>query len=91
MHDPQRNLETVLLMSDVTSIPTQTEEAPAPLQFSAPGVSAAVETETKSPYLAISPVPVVEGGQGVRFDFNDGARVMVPDIAPEIGQWHVRL
>ncbi|KXV26917.1 hypothetical protein AD938_08060, partial [Gluconobacter japonicus] len=53
--------------SDVTSVSAQTEEAPVPLPSSAPGASPAVETETKSPYLAISPVPVVEGGHQTEY------------------------
>ncbi len=90
-------LETLLLMSDVTSVSSQPAETvtPAsglPQEGAPPADGNPVQKEDeKSPYLAIPSVPVVEGGQGVRFDFNDGARVMVPDIAPELGQWHVRL
>lgn len=90
-------LETLLLMSDVTSVSSQPAETvtPAsglPQEGASPADGNPVQKEDeKSPYLAIPSVPVVEGGQGVRFDFNDGARVMVPDIAPELGQWHVRL
>lgn len=90
-------LETLLLMSDVTSVSSQPAETvtPAsglPQEGALPADGNPVQKEDeKSPYLAIPSVPVVEGGQGVRFDFNDGARVMVPDIAPELGQWHVRL
>ncbi len=90
-------LETLLLMSDVTSVSSQPAETVTPAsglpQEGAPPADGnpAQKEDEKSPYLAIPPVPVVEGGQGVRFDFNDGARVMVPDIAPELGQWHVRL
>ncbi|MBS1040689.1 autotransporter strand-loop-strand O-heptosyltransferase [Gluconobacter cerinus] len=84
-------------MSDVTSVSSQPAETvtPAsglPQEGASPADGNPVQKEDeKSPYLAIPSVPVVEGGQGVRFDFNDGARVMVPDIAPELGQWHVRL
>lgn len=90
-------METLLLMSDVTSVSSQPAETvtPAsglPQEGASPADGNPVQKEDeKSPYLAIPSVPVVEGGQGVRFDFNDGARVMVPDIAPELGQWHVRL
>lgn len=90
-------LETLLLMSDVTSVSSQPAETVTPASgLPQEGVSPAdgnpvQKEDEKSPYLAIPSVPVVEGGQGVRFDFNDGARVMVPDIAPELGQWHVRL
>ena len=31
-------------------------------------------------------IPVVKGRNGVRYDFNDGARVLLPE-----GEWHVRL
>ncbi|MBS1068002.1 autotransporter strand-loop-strand O-heptosyltransferase [Gluconobacter cerinus] len=84
-------------MSDVTSVSSQPAETVTPASgLPQEGVSPAdgnpvQKEDEKSPYLAIPSVPVVEGGQGVRFDFNDGARVMVPDIAPELGQWHVRL
>ncbi|MBS1030604.1 autotransporter strand-loop-strand O-heptosyltransferase [Gluconobacter cerinus] len=84
-------------MSDVTSVSSQPAETVTPAsglpQEGAPpaGGNPVQKEDEKSPYLAIPSVPVVEGGQGVRFDFNDGARVMVPDIAPELGQWHVRL
>lgn len=90
-------METLLLMSDVTSVSSQPAETVTPAsglpQEGAPpaGGNPVQKEDEKSPYLAIPSVPVVEGGQGVRFDFNDGARVMVPDIAPELGQWHVRL
>ncbi|GBR12109.1 autotransporter strand-loop-strand O-heptosyltransferase [Gluconobacter frateurii] len=78
-------------MSDVTSVSVQSAETPALAPSAVQSSSPEAEATEKSPYLVVPPAPVVEGGQGVRFDFNDGARVMVPEIAPEIGQWHVRL
>ncbi|KXV35433.1 glycosyl transferase, partial [Gluconobacter thailandicus] len=78
-------------MSDVTSVSVQSAETPALAPSALQTTPPQAEAAEKSPYLVVPSVPVIEGGQGVRFDFNDGARVMVPDIAPEIGQWHVRL
>lgn len=43
-------------------------------------------TAVKAPYPPPSPVPTQEAGGGVRFDFNLGARVTVPE-----GNWRVRL
>ncbi|GBR68526.1 autotransporter strand-loop-strand O-heptosyltransferase [Gluconobacter kanchanaburiensis] len=53
--------------------------------------SAAASPDTKTPYLPASKVPTVEAPNGVRFDFNDGARVLVPALAEGQGQWRVRL
>ena len=55
------------------------------------GTSAAGLRNEDSPYLPPAPVPCLEAGMGIRFDFNDGARVMVPDLPPETGEWQVRL
>lgn len=49
------------------------------------------EDNRKNPYLPVPVTPVVEGAQGIRFDFNDGARIMVPEVSADVGQWHIRL
>ncbi|MBF0855600.1 hypothetical protein [Gluconobacter oxydans] len=43
----------------------------------------------KNPFLDPAPIPVFEGPRGIRFDFNQGARVILP--ARESGQWHAVL
>jgi autotransporter strand-loop-strand O-heptosyltransferase len=52
-----------------------------------PAVSSAVaEQIPKRAYPAPAPIPTHSGALGIRFDFNDGCRVALPD-----GQWHLRL
>lgn len=53
---------------------------------SAPSVSAAEPKPVKRAYPAPAAVPTQSGAQGIRFDFNDGCRVVLPE-----GKWHVRL
>ncbi|QDH16817.1 autotransporter strand-loop-strand O-heptosyltransferase [Swingsia samuiensis] len=53
--------------------------------------SSAKEEKQESPYVLPSQTPAIEGKMGIRFDFNDGARVMVPPLADKDQQWHVRL
>ncbi|WKE49085.1 autotransporter strand-loop-strand O-heptosyltransferase [Gluconobacter oxydans] len=59
------------------------------------GSAAPASGSIEGPYLAPPRVPVLEGARGVWFDFNDGARVMVPSLerdgVPSGSQWHVRL
>lgn len=48
---------------------------------------AAGAKQTKDPFFLPAPeVPTQEGPRGIKFDFNDGARVLLPP-----GQWHVRI
>ncbi len=54
---------------------------------SASGSAAAVTS--KATYPQPSPVPTQKGPDGIRFDINQGARVVVP--VRETGQWRVRL
>ncbi len=51
-------------------------------------VSSGTGTEPiKDPFFVPAPeVPTQKGPKGIRFDFNDGARVLLPK-----GQWHVQL
>jgi autotransporter strand-loop-strand O-heptosyltransferase len=53
---------------------------------SAPPVSAPEPKPVKRAYPAPAAVPTQSGAQGIRFDFNDGCRVVLPE-----GKWHVRL
>ncbi|HMK90156.1 MAG TPA: autotransporter strand-loop-strand O-heptosyltransferase [Methylocystis sp.] len=69
-----------------------TLEAPAQPPKSPPFVasaSAAAEPAQKSPYPPPASVPTQEGPKGIRFDFNSGARVLLP--TRESGKWIVRL
>uniref|UniRef100_UPI002265C1E2 autotransporter strand-loop-strand O-heptosyltransferase n=1 Tax=Neokomagataea thailandica TaxID=661190 RepID=UPI002265C1E2 len=50
-----------------------------------------VVSQDENPYIAPPLMPVVHADRNVRFDFNDGARVMVPEVDPKEGQWHVCL
>src|ERR1700692_3787335 len=47
---------------------------------------AAQANAPKRAYPAPAPLPTQSGAHGIQFDFNDGARVVLPT-----GQWHVRL
>jgi len=67
--------------------PTSETVVPAPAGVPENGAAEAAE----GPYIAAPMPPVLAAVDGIRFDFNDGARVMVPEIAPEMGQWRVRL
>ena len=53
----------------------------------APQAPAAEPPKDKSPYPPPAPLPTQEGPFGIRFDFNLGARVAVPEGEP----WRVRL
>ena len=55
---------------------------------SAPPASASVAAEVpKDPFFVPPPEqPTQKGPKGIRFDFNDGARVLLPK-----GQWHVQI
>lgn len=48
--------------------------------------SASASAAPKLAYPLPAPLPTQVGAQGIRFDFNDGCRVVLPE-----GQWHVRL
>ena len=53
------------------------------------GASASTAEAAKLPYLPPASVPTQQGPDGIRFDFNCGARVLLP--RRETGWWHVRL
>jgi autotransporter strand-loop-strand O-heptosyltransferase len=64
-------------------------EAPAaaPNEISpAPERAEAVAKPEKRAYPAPASLPTQNGARGIRFDFNDGCRVVLPE-----GKWHVRL
>jgi autotransporter strand-loop-strand O-heptosyltransferase len=61
-------------------------QEPAASSAAAPPEPAARVKPVKRAYPAPAPVPTQAGAHGIRFDFNDGCRVVLPP-----GQWHVRL
>jgi hypothetical protein len=67
---------------------TAKELAPPVARATAPPMEAyaAAATETKRAYPAAAPTPTQRGAHGIRFDFNDGCRLVLPE-----GRWHVRL
>ncbi len=52
----------------------------------APEASAKPATPVKRAYPAPATTPTQSGPRGIRFDFNDGCRLVLPE-----GSWHVRL
>jgi len=64
------------------------EPTPAPAH-AAEAEAAAVKPAGKSAYPPPAERPTQEGPQGLRFDFNLGARVALPERTE--GEWHIRL
>lgn len=63
--------------------------SPAPAQPSASdSATAAASAANKRAYPAPAPTPTQEGAHGIRFDFNDGARVVCPQSEHP---WKIRL
>ena len=71
--------------------PTTSHADPTPEEASSTVVplSQPALVETKPPYPPAPPTPTQVGPQGLRYDFNFGARVLLPNRAS--GQWRVRL
>ena len=55
-------------------------------ELSAASSAAAEGAKDKRAYPPPTAVPTQSGGEGIRFDFNDGCRLTLPE-----GKWHVRL
>ncbi|WP_231869443.1 hypothetical protein [Acetobacter malorum] len=66
--------KTSLSSSESSSSSAAKEESPKP---------------TKSPYPGVAPTPTQVGPEGIRYDFNEGCRVLLPK--PASGTWHIRL
>lgn len=64
-----------------TTTTADTPSAPTPI-----AQTSADTEQRKSAYPPPASVLTQEGARGIRFDFNDGCRVALPE-----GQWHVRL
>ena len=65
------------------------ESAPPGAAPSAASASAPPDAEKKAPYPPPASLPTQLGPQGIRFDFNHGARVILPNRTE--GKWRVRL
>lgn len=86
-------------MTEGEETATRVTDSPSPIEMKPSGdmkpsgatASSAPSSETKNPYLSPPAPATVEANRGVRFDFNDGARVFVPTLAEGAGQWRIRL
>src|SRR5271168_1572646 len=74
------------LIRDQQALAAPVELDPAPPDTSA---AAKPETEQKQPYPPPAGSPTQSGPKGIRFDFNQGARVLLPNRTE--GKWRVRL
>ena len=79
--------ETLLvkLPPEAPAIPQASSASPAPLP--PPADSASASGDVKRPYPPPAETPTQSGPQGIRFDYNDGCRVLLP----EGGKWKIRL
>ncbi|MGH7152331.1 MAG: autotransporter strand-loop-strand O-heptosyltransferase [Acetobacteraceae bacterium] len=68
--------------------PAEAPPAPAPASSAAASAPAA-DPAKKPPYPSPAEMPTQLGPEGIRFDFNHGARVLLPNR--ETGSWRVRL
>lgn len=57
-----------------------------PLQVAAHNALSKVQETTQYPFVSAPMLPSREGPAGIRYDFNDGARVLLPE-----GRWRVAL
>ncbi len=73
---------------DVLARPADVVPPPVP---SAPASRAAGAGGTKDNYPPAAATPTQEGPRGIRFDFNLGARVVVPPLTETEGSWKVSL
>jgi autotransporter strand-loop-strand O-heptosyltransferase len=71
--------------SDTVTAPAPTP-APASASASASKAEAATSGQPKPAYPPPAALPTQSTPHGIRFDFNDGCRVVMPE-----GQWHLRL
>jgi len=74
------------LIRDQQALAAPVELDPAPPDTSA---AAKPETEQKQPYPPPAGSPTQSGPKGIRFDFNQGARLLLPNRTE--GKWQVRL
>src|SRR5271167_1080590 len=81
---------TLLVKLPVEESTTDASEAPAPEASEAPATGSAPEAASasgdKRPYPPPAETPTQTGSLGIRFDYNDGCRVLLPE-----GKWRIRL
>jgi hypothetical protein len=78
------------------AVPADSAEPPVVSQPVASGLDQAASApaqsagaDVKSPYPSAAPAPTQAGPEGIRFDFNHGWRVLLPNRTE--GMWRVRL
>lgn len=76
---------------DVTkAVASQAEQADAtPVEFSSASSSKSASVPKKPPFPSPAPLPTYNAPHGIRFDLNEGARVLLSNR--EAGQWLVQL
>lgn len=68
-------------------VATVNSQTVKPTDVTAAGNTSVKPAKPYNPFLVpVPPIPTQEGPMGIRYDFNDGARVLLPK-----GQWHVQL
>ena len=78
------------LIHDQKPSATPADTDPRPPSVSAPATAAPEpETGKKQPYPPPAGAPTQPGPKGIRFDFNQGARLVLPNRTE--GKWRVRL
>jgi autotransporter strand-loop-strand O-heptosyltransferase len=71
------------------SPPANTVSAPSSAEPTAPGKASSAAEPVKSSFPAPAGVPTQEGPKGIRYDFNLGARMLLPNRTE--GKWRVQL
>jgi autotransporter strand-loop-strand O-heptosyltransferase len=75
--------------AQTTPSTSQPEPEAADVASTVVPLSQSASAETKPPYPPAPPTPTQAGPRGIRYDFNFGARVLLPNRST--GQWRVRL
>ena len=83
---PDTTGSNLKLVSENVAIAAPTPAAPGPARR--PPLETATAAPVKRAYPAPAEMPTQQGPKGLRFDFNDGCRVVLPDGD---GSWRLRL
>ena len=87
---PERQMQNVSTISTLNSNASQGLAAANSTAQAPQDVTASVNTnqqQVQNPFVVNAPaIPTQEGPMGIRYDFNDGARVLLPK-----GKWHVQI
>ena len=73
---------------EAAALDTLPEPIPVPTEVIAGSAPASGSSAVKPPYPSAPADPTQKGREGLRFDFNDGCRVLVPDAGKP---WRVRM